>query len=102
MTEAVGDDRAKRARRNVERALGLIKPTTSTRKVLVTIAVPVAGVLTEQAVRALEQKGPELASRGVELAKEKLPVAAAVAKEKVNQLSLKIREWRRRGANGAA
>ena len=60
MTEALGDDRAKRARRNVERALGSIKPTTSTRKVLVTIAVPVAGVLTEQAVRALEQKGPEL------------------------------------------
>ena len=100
MAETLSDDTAKRVRRRVERAIRSIRPSTPARKALVSIAVPIAGEMTELAVRALERKGPELVAKGADLAKEKLPVAAQLAKTKVNQLRAGIRERRSRGASG--
>jgi hypothetical protein len=102
MVQTLRDDTAKRTRRKVERAVGSIKPTTPTRKVLVVVAVPIAGELTEQTVRLLEQKGPELAAKRVKLAKEKLPVAAKRARTKVDQLRATVQERRSKGSKGTA
>jgi|BarGraNGADG00212_2_1021979.scaffolds.fasta_scaffold285951_1 hypothetical protein len=100
MAKTLSGDAAKRLRRKVERAVGSIKPTTPARRALLFIAVPIAGAMTEQAIRAAQQKGPELASKGVEFAKEKLPVAAEGAKNMMKQLSLKIHERRSGSASG--
>ena len=86
-------------RKRVEQLIRRAKPTSAVDKVAVAIVAPIAGVLAEQAVKTLEERGPEMASKGLELAKEKLPIATEKAKAKVKVLHAMIRE-RRSGGGG--
>lgn len=100
MAGSIADVSGRQTRKRVEQAIRRLRPTSAVGKVIVTIAAPIAGVLAEQAVKTLEERGPEVASKGLELAKEKLPVAAQKAKAKVKVLRAVIRE-RRSGGGGA-
>ena len=94
------DEHAKRARRKVEQMMRSMRPTTGSRKALLILGAPLVGVLTEQTVKTIEQRGPELAAKGAKLAKEKLPVAAESAGAKIDQLRVKIRKLRSKAMSG--
>ena len=100
MAGPIGDVSGRQTRKRVEQAIRRARPTSAVGKVAVAIAAPIAGVLAEQAMKTLEERGPEMASRGLELAKEKLPIAAEKAKGKAKELRAMIRE-RRSGGGGA-
>lgn len=100
MAGTIADVSGRQTRKRVEQAIRRVRPTSAVGKVVVTVAAPIAGALAEQAVRTLEDRGPEMASKGLEVAKEKLPVAAEKAKAKVRLLHAMIRE-RRSGGGGA-
>jgi hypothetical protein len=101
MAMTSSDEHAQRARRKIEQMMRSIRPTTRTRKVLVILGAPLVGALTEQTVKTIEQRGPELAAKGAKLAKEKLPLAAEGAGVKIGQLRVKIHELRNKAVNGA-
>ena len=100
MAGSIGNASARQARTRVEQAIRRMRSTSAVGKVIVTIAAPIAGVLAEQAVKTLEERGPEMASKGLELAKEKLPVATEKAKTKAKDLHAMIRD-RWSGGGGA-
>ena len=98
MASPIGNASGRQTRKRVEQVIRRARPTSAVGKVAVAIAAPIAGVLAEQAMKTLEERGPEMASKGLELAKEKLPVAADKAKAKAKALHAMIRE--RRGGDG--
>ena len=82
MASPIGSASGRQTRKRVEQVIRRVRPTSAVGKVAVAIAAPIAGVLVEQAVKTLEERGPEMASKGLELAKEKLPIATEKAKAK--------------------
>ena len=100
MAGSIADVSARQTRKRVGQVIRRLRPTSAAGKVIVTIAAPIAGVLAEQAVKTLEERGPEMASKGMEIAKDKLPVATEKAKAKAELLRVLIRE-RRSGGGGA-
>ncbi len=94
MAGSIGNASGRQARKRVEQLIRRAKPISAVGKVAVVIVAPIAGALAEQAVKTLEERGPEMASKGLELAKAKLPVASEKAKAKAKELRAMIRERR--------
>ena len=101
MAVTSSDEHAQRARRKIEQMMRSIRPTTRSRKALMTLGAPLVGALTEQTVKTIERRGPELAAKGAKLAKETLPIVAESARTNMDRLRVKIRELRSGGVNGA-
>jgi hypothetical protein len=70
------DDPGLHARRRVEQWIKSRAPSTRKGKALVAIGPIVIGPIVEHGVRALEERGPELAAAVVEKAREQLPAVA--------------------------
>jgi len=94
------DDPALRARRRVERAIKSRTPSTWKGKFLVAVGPMVVGPIVEHGVRALEDKAPELAARGAEKAKEKLPVVGKRVRTGVKWTRERIQARRNKPASG--
>ena len=90
------DDPGLQARRRVEQWIKSRTPSTRKGKALVVIGPIVIGPIVEHSVRALEEKGPELAAAAFEKAKEKLPVVGKGVRTGLVWTREKIQERRSR------
>jgi len=94
------DDPALRARRRVERAIKSRNPSTWKGKLLVAVGPIVVGCIVEHGARVLEERAPELPARGVEKAKEGLPLVGKGVRAGVKRTRERIQARRNKSAGG--